>query len=108
MVAPLRPGALPFPDITNSKIGTVGGKGPVQPEATGETSFTEQLREVLTEANQQQVEAQKVSDDYASGKQNDLHGTMITMTQADIQLRFAANVRNRVVEAYREVMRMGS
>ena len=46
MVAPLRPGALPFPDVTNSKVGTVGGKGPVQPEATGTTSFTEQLDEL--------------------------------------------------------------
>ena len=108
MVAPLRPGALPFPDVTNSKIGSVGRKGPVEPESTGVTSFTDQLREVMKEANQPQVEARQVSDDYANGKQNDLHGTMITMTQADIQLRFAANVRNRVIEAYREVMRMGS
>jgi flagellar hook-basal body complex protein FliE len=108
MVAPLRPGALPFPDITNSKVSGVGQKGPLEPESTGTTSFTEQLREVLQETNEPQIKARKVADDYASGKQNDLHGTMITMTQADIQLRLAANVRNRMIEAYREVMRMGS
>ena len=108
MVAPLRPSPMPFPDITNSKIGSPNQKGPVQPEATGEVSFTDQLREALTETNESQVKAQEVADDYASGKQNDLHGTMITMAQADIQLRFATNVRNRVIEAYREVMRMGS
>ena len=33
---------------------------------------------------------------------------MIQMQQADIQLRLAANIRNRVIEAYREVLRMGA
>jgi flagellar hook-basal body complex protein FliE len=33
---------------------------------------------------------------------------MIVMQEADISLRLAANVRNRVIEAYREVMRMGA
>ena len=39
---------------------------------------------------------------------NDIHGTMIAVEQADISLRLLANVRNRAVDLYREVMRMGS
>jgi flagellar hook-basal body complex protein FliE len=42
------------------------------------------------------------------GTHDDVHGTLIAMQEADISLRFAANVRNRVIEAYREVMRMGA
>jgi flagellar hook-basal body complex protein FliE len=33
---------------------------------------------------------------------------MILMQEADVSLRLAVNVRNRAIEAYREVMRMGA
>jgi flagellar hook-basal body complex protein FliE len=33
---------------------------------------------------------------------------MIDVEQADISLRMLANVRNRAMDIYREVMRMGS
>ena len=84
-------------------IGTGAGTGEV-----GKADFSEKLREVLNEANAPQAKAEQAAQDYASGKQNDLHGTMITMTEADVSLRLVSNVRTRVIEAYREVMRMGS
>lgn len=56
--------------------------------------------------------AQKTSDAkvtaVAEGRDNDLHGTMIAMEQANIQLRLMATIRNKAIEAYREVMRMGA
>jgi flagellar hook-basal body complex protein FliE len=111
MVMPIKGSALPMPELASARIGGAGsikspGVGPVKQEGT--TDFASTLRNALSEVNDQQVKAEKVSEDYASGKQNDLHGTMITMTEADVQLRLVANVRNKVIEAYREVMRMGS
>ena len=52
--------------------------------------------------------AREASDGYLRGAHDDVHGTMIAMQEADVSLRFATNIRNRVVEAYREVMRMGA
>ena len=110
MVAPLRPTApfvVPKLDITQVK-------GPSKPAesgavgATGATSFTEQLREVVQSANELPQQGEQVAQQYADGKQNDLHGTMVSMAQADISLRMVANVRNRAIEAYREIMRMGA
>ena len=72
------------------------------------SSFADHVQEVVDGANHQQQVAQAVSEDFARGGENDLHGTMIQMQEADISLRFVANVRNRVVEAYREIMRMGA
>jgi flagellar hook-basal body complex protein FliE len=75
--------------------------------ASSPDGFAEKLRSILHEAN----ETPKAGDDamqaYASGEQNDIHGTMIKVAQADISLRLVSNIRSRVVEAYREVMRMG-
>lgn len=110
MVAPLRPTApfvVPKLDITQVK-------GPQKPAetgaagATGGTSFTEKLREVVQSANELPQQGEQVAQQYADGKQNDLHGTMVSMAQADISLRMVANVRNRAIEAYREIMRMGA
>lgn len=117
MVMPIKPGAaLPLAELGTTrgaspigKTGStpgIGGVAPVGGEST--TDFTSTLKKVLSEANESQVKAEQASADYASGKQNDLHGTMITMTEADINLRLVAQVRNKVIDAYREVMRMGS
>ncbi|MEM9193877.1 MAG: flagellar hook-basal body complex protein FliE [Myxococcota bacterium] len=72
------------------------------------TPFVERLEQVAAEADAMQKEAAEMSEGFAEGRHNDIHGTMIAMSHADISLRFAANVRNRVIEAYREVMRMGA
>lgn len=111
MVLPVRPNGVPLTEFLNSRVGSTSGVGSSAKESAiaGEgVDFTSKLREVLNEANATQVKAETAAQDYASGKQNDLHGTMITMAQADVNLRLVANVRNRVIEAYREVMRMGS
>ncbi|HEY6878532.1 MAG TPA: flagellar hook-basal body complex protein FliE [Polyangiales bacterium] len=113
MAIPVKP--MNFPTVELPKVNNPGkttGVGST-PGVTGTekaagADFSQKLREALNEVNQQQVKAEKVADDYASGKQNDLHGTMITMTEADVQLRLTAQVRNKVIEAYREIMRMGS
>jgi flagellar hook-basal body complex protein FliE len=116
MAIPVKP--LNFPSVDFQKVGNtaktpgIGGVGGT-PGITGTeksagADFSSKLREALNDVNQKQVKAEKTADDYATGKQNDLHGTMITMTEADVQLRLTAQVRNKVIEAYREIMRMGS
>ncbi len=74
----------------------------------GVTPFGERLRDIVEESNAVQRDAQAQAEAFADGRSNDMHGTMIGLAQADIQLRFVSNVRNRIVEAYREVMRMGA
>lgn len=113
MVAAMRPGGIPAPEITNNRIGTAAvessfGPSPMAPQPVDPSRFGDELRKVLSEVNEHAVRAAQVRSDYASGKQNDLHGTMITMAEADIKTRLVVQVRNKVIEAYREVMRMGS
>jgi flagellar hook-basal body complex protein FliE len=103
---PIRPGDAFAPSQLNitPSIGKSEGPSILAPE----NSFTEKLREAVQNVNELPQQGEKVAQDYADGKQNDLHGTMVSMAQADISLRMVANVRNRAIEAYREIMRMGS
>lgn len=109
MVAPLRPNAvLPMEEPTIARPG-MGAATPTPNLGEARTvSFAETVREAVSEVNRTQAQAAEAATQYAEGKQNDLHGTMIAMAQADISLRLVANVRNRVIEAYREIMRMGA
>jgi flagellar hook-basal body complex protein FliE len=94
------------------------GKPALQPHAegnkVGETkavegpTFADHLAGFVSGINHTQKTAEHTAEEFAVGHHNDIHGTMIAVEQADISLHLLANVRNRVVDLYREVMRMGS
>ena len=69
-------------------------------------SFGSMLKESLNEVNKFQLDADKAVEDLATGKNKNIHETMIAISQADIALRMTMQVRNKVVDAYQEIMRM--
>lgn len=83
--------------------GAVGERRPIE----GPT-FADHLASFVSGIDQTQKTAEHTAEEFAVGHHNDIHGTMIAVEQADISLRLLANVRNRAVDLYREVMRMGS
>jgi flagellar hook-basal body complex protein FliE len=46
--------------------------------------------------------------DYASGEMTDIHQVMIAAEEANLSFQLLMEVRNRLVESYREIMRMQS
>lgn len=79
----------------------VSGSG----KATG-ASFGESLEKAVDSVNQQQVEADQHLVGLASGKETDLHGTMIALEEASIALRAMASARDKVVDAYKTIWNM--
>jgi flagellar hook-basal body complex protein FliE len=79
-------------------------EGGAAPEGPG---FGERLADAVRATDLEQQRAEAATTALAEGRSDDLHGTMIALQRADVSLRLAANVRNRAIEAYREVMRMG-
>jgi flagellar hook-basal body complex protein FliE len=100
--------------ITGPQSGVEGvlgpnGLGPNAVEGTGSApDFGELVRHAVGEVNAMEDRAARAADGYLDGRHEDVHGTMIAMQEADVSLRLAVSVRNRVIEAYREVMRMGA
>lgn len=92
-------------------IGSVGGtRESVAPAADleqGGADFGTTLAEMVKETVASDSAAHKAVENFAQGKQMDLHDTMMTMEKGDISLKFMVNVRNKVVDAYKEIMRMG-
>ncbi|MBU9714558.1 flagellar hook-basal body complex protein FliE [Evansella tamaricis] len=71
-----------------------------------QTSFKQMLNEAITNVNQKQLDSQKMTEKLVRGEDIDLHDVMITAQKASITLQTTVEVRNKVVEAYQEVMRM--
>lgn len=68
--------------------------------------FETLLKGVVEAANTGGLNAQRAGEAFAAGARDDIHGTMLALSTADIQLRFAGSVRNKVVDAFYELWRM--
>ena len=75
-------------------------------QKTGGAGFSDKLTSAIDRVSDQQVVADDKLAQLASGKDVDLHGTMIALEEADITLRTMVTVRDKVVGAYPEIMNM--
>lgn len=76
-----------------------------KPEGAG-NSFKTMLQRSVADVNQLQAEADTSIDQLIVGKSRNLHETMIALEKADISFRLMMEVRNKIIDAYHEIMRM--
>lgn len=87
-----------------SILGT-GAPSPASSTPSG-PSFAERVQGFAEQVQSLESRADAAQDGYLRGEHNDVHGTMIAMQEADVSFRLGASIRNRAIEAYREIMRM--
>ena len=68
--------------------------------------FGDLLARTIEETNQKQLAGDVASDRLQIGDAKHLHEAMIAIEQADISLRMLVQMRNKVQQAYEEIMRM--
>jgi flagellar hook-basal body complex protein FliE len=69
------------------------------------SSFKKTLNQSIGELNAQLSQADQSTEEMALGK-GDVHQAMIAMEQASLSLRLMIDIRNKIIAAYEEVMRM--
>jgi flagellar hook-basal body complex protein FliE len=94
---------VPFTPPTVSPIATPTTGGAARPQG----AFASEVEGFVRSADTNAKEASHLMDEYAAGRQNDLHGTLIQAEKASVSLHLLVSVRNKIVDAYREMMRMG-
>ncbi len=72
----------------------------------GADVFDELLKSMAVSANDRIHEAEAAGEAFAAGQRDDIHGTMLSLSKADIELRMVGSVRNRVIDAFYELWRM--
>ena len=82
--------------LSNSKVA----------EGTPKTDFNSYLKDALGEVNHLQQKADQAIQQLVGEGKGDLQETMIAMEKADVSFRLMMQIRNKVLEAYQEIMRM--
>lgn len=101
--------ALRFPSL-DPKLRETGGAALPAPGAgsgpAGGASFGEALEKAVASVSRVQSESDEATRLFALGKDIDLHTVLLQVEKADLSFRTMMEVRNKLLDAYREVMRM--
>lgn len=68
--------------------------------------FLQVLEKSMEDVNTNQVAADQSIKDLVAGRNKNIHETMLAIQKADLSLKTMMQVRNKVLEAYKEIMRM--
>lgn len=69
-------------------------------------SFADTLSNALNEVNNKQVIAENSSNALVAGEDVDIADVMLASSEAKISLQLAVEVRNKLLSAYNEIIRM--
>jgi flagellar hook-basal body complex protein FliE len=84
----------------SSALPATGGAGSVA------ESFSQLLSQAMQDVNQVHQAADADANRLVSGEPVDIHQVMIGMEKANVAFGLTLQVRNKLVEAYQEIMRM--
>ncbi len=84
----------------------LGLSGINEEKKTPEVSFGEYLNSALMKVTDLENEASRLKNDFAVGKTDNIPEVLIAGEKAGIALQFTMQVRNKILDAYSEIMRM--
>ncbi len=97
--------------MSDFRIGPTPGPSPAdfrfgledKPRTKG---FLDSMRQAIAEVEQDEAKSNQAITDLAVGRRKTLHETMIAVEKAEISFRMLLAVRNKMMAAYQEIMRM--
>ena len=69
-------------------------------------SFGDVLKDAISTVNDLQKQSDHEIQKLMTGETEDLHTTMIAVQKADLSFQMMMQVRNKIVSAYQEIMRL--
>jgi flagellar hook-basal body complex protein FliE len=87
---------MQLPEVPKAR--DLGGKSDV--------SFGDVLKDAISTADQLQKQSDQEIQKLMTGETQDLHTTLIAMQKADLSFQTMMQVRNKIIQAYQEIMRM--
>lgn len=79
---------------------------PEECEKGKETSFKDVISKFIQDVDKMQKDSDQSVKDYATGEVTDLHQVMVAAEEANLSFQLMMEVRNKLLESYREIMRM--
>ena len=89
-----------------NEITSSHGVAPVRVEKADKGGFADTLKGFVSNVDQQIQDASRKAEEFAVGKRHDLDEIVVSTEKADISLRLLLQIRNKLLDAYQEIMRM--
>jgi flagellar hook-basal body complex protein FliE len=83
-----------------------GGSDSVGSATQTQKSFADTLKDAIGSVNELQKSSDKAAQDLATGRTDNVAEVMLATEKADIGLKLMVQVRNKIIDAYQEVMKM--
>jgi flagellar hook-basal body complex protein FliE len=80
----------------------------VAPGPPAGAGFSDTLRQAIESVDRLQRESETAQAAFAGGAEVDLHDVLIKVEEAELAFKTMMEIRNKLVDAYREIMRMGA
>jgi len=70
------------------------------------TDFSAMLNDAIDKVNQLQIESDQATTSFINGETDNIHNVMLAGSKANLALQMTIQVRNKVMDAYNEIMNM--
>jgi flagellar hook-basal body complex protein FliE len=75
-------------------------------EETQGLDFSKFLNDAINKVNEIQLDSTELTNEFAAGKTDNIHEVLIAGEKADVALQLTMQIRNKILDAYNEIMRM--
>ena len=69
-------------------------------------SFSDALKESINKVGELEKEANQQTESLVKTQGQDIHNTMIAIEKADLSFQLMMQIRNKIINAYEEIMRL--
>ena len=94
-------------------IPSIPSIGTIQPDRlaptrapAGGSSFSDVLTNAISEVESSRSDANRAVEQFLAGDGDDLHSTILASQRAELEFQMFLQMRNKVVSAYQEIMKM--
>ncbi|MGV8146341.1 MAG: flagellar hook-basal body complex protein FliE [Alkaliphilus sp.] len=75
-------------------------------EQKTDSTFSKLFADAISNVNMLEKKGESLAEDLATGKLDNIHEIMINTQKTEIAMQLVLQVRNKVLDAYREISRM--
>ncbi len=69
-------------------------------------NFKDLLQQNINKVNNMQLDSNQITEDFALGKTDNIHQVMIAAEKAETSMKLTMGIQNKVIDAYKEIMRL--
>ncbi len=71
-----------------------------------DSNFMELIKNYIDDVNEKQIDSDKTIERFLKGEEKDITKVVLSMEKADVSLQLFLQIRNKLVQAYQDIMRM--